>query len=344
MTLSRFLSTLACVVLTAIPSVQAEAEQLPEIPSGITVSVRMIDRLNSEDAQVGDTFSATLQQPIVAYGKEIYPKGANVNGRVVDVHKSGRLSDPGELDLVLTTVSTGRSAVSIAVQPLVIKGESHAKSNAGKIGAGAAIGAIIGGIAGGGKGAAIGAGAGGAAGTGAAAATGKKPALVDSEAILNFTTTSASSMPPPPPDAQPAETPSPDQSNPDQNPPATPPADSQPSSSSTDNSSPTPDNNTALFSMRDRRVIRECVKVHEGDFPPSVIGRSNSSQDIDAQLRPGAILSATLQERVRSLPLDCEEQLPKLPTDQERALFNGRALLVDSSYQILDVFALDSNQ
>ncbi|HEY7099081.1 MAG TPA: hypothetical protein VH437_20315 [Terriglobales bacterium] len=341
MRLNRYLSTLACVVLTALLVVQIEAEQPPEIPAGITVSVRMIDRLNSEEAQVGDTFSATLELPIIANGKEIYPKGANVSGRIIDVHKSGRLTDPGELDLVLTTISTGRSAVSIAVQSLVIKGESHTKSNAGKIGAGAAIGAIIGGIAGGGKGAAIGAGAGGAAGTGAAAATGKKPAMVDSEAILNFTTTSANV--PLPPETQPAEAPAPDQTSPDQAPTTTPPADSEPPPSSPDSSS-TPDNNATLFSMRDRRVIRECVKVHEGDFPPSVIGKSNNSQDFDAQLRPGAILSSNLQERVRSLPLDCEEQLPKLPPDQERVLFNGCALLVDSSYQILDVFALDNNQ
>src|SRR6185295_13228132 len=96
---------------------------------------------------------------------------------------------PGELDLVLNTVSSGGRTSSLRVAPLVIKGESHGKSNATKIGGGAVLGAIIGGIAGGGKGAAIGAGAGGAAGTGAAAATGKREATVDSEALLDFTTT-----------------------------------------------------------------------------------------------------------------------------------------------------------
>ena len=125
-------------------------------------------------------------------GKELYPKGADVIGRVTDVHPTGRLSEPGELDLVLNTVSSGTIAASINVEPLVIKGESHAKSNVTKIGGGAALGAVIGAIAGGGKGAAIGTLAGGAAGTGAAAATGKKPAIVDSEAVLTFVTSSAS--------------------------------------------------------------------------------------------------------------------------------------------------------
>ena len=50
-----------------------------------------------------------------------------------------------------------------------------------KIGGGTALGALIGGIAGGGKGAAIGAGAGGAAGTGVAAATGKEEAIIPAE-------------------------------------------------------------------------------------------------------------------------------------------------------------------
>ena len=164
-----------------------------EIPSGTTISVRMIDKLSSEENQTGDTFHGTLDEPIEVNGRQLYPKGADVIGRVTDVHPTGRLSEPGELDLVLNTVSSGTVAASIHVQPLVIKGESHSKSNVTKIGGGAALGAVIGAIAGGGKGAAIGTLAGGAAGTGAAAATGKKPATVDSEAILTFVTSTTSS-------------------------------------------------------------------------------------------------------------------------------------------------------
>ena len=168
------------------------AQKRLEIPSGTTIRVRMIDKLSSEQTQMGDTFRGTLDEPIRVNGRELYPKGADVIGRVTDVHPTGRLSEPGELDLVLNTVSSGTVAASIHVEPLVIKGESHTKSNVTKIGGGAALGAVIGAIAGGGKGAAIGTLAGGAAGTGAAAATGKKPALVDSEAVLTFVTSSAS--------------------------------------------------------------------------------------------------------------------------------------------------------
>ena len=176
----------------------ALAQRSLEIPSGTSIRVRMIDNLSSEQTQMGDTFRGTLDEPIEVNGRTLYPKGADVIGRVTDVHPTGRLTEPGELDLVINTVSSGTVAESIHVEPLIIKGESHSKSNVTKIGGGAALGAVIGAIAGGGKGAAIGTLAGGAAGTGAAAATGKKPAIVESEAVLTFVTSSASAPATPP--------------------------------------------------------------------------------------------------------------------------------------------------
>src|ERR1700682_1092619 len=176
-------------IVLALPGV---ADEVREIPAGTSIKVRIIDQLSSEESETGDIFHGTLDEPIQVHGKEFYPRGADVSGRVSDVHRSGRLSDPGGLDLILTTISSGRVALSVSVQPLVIKGESHAKSNAGKIGGGAALGAVIGAIAGGGKGAAIRAGVGGAAGAGAAAATGKRSPLVQPETVLTCTSTSAS--------------------------------------------------------------------------------------------------------------------------------------------------------
>src|SRR5437868_147950 len=173
-------------------SVTAWGERPADIPSGTTIRIRMIDKLSSEESAVGDVFHATLEEPINVNGKDVFPRGADVMGRISDLHKTGRLSEPGELDLVLNTVSTGSLTSYLRVDPLVIKGESHAKSNATKIGGGAALGAIVGAIAGGGKGAAIGAGVGGAAGAGAAAATGKRAALVQPETVLTFTSTTAS--------------------------------------------------------------------------------------------------------------------------------------------------------
>ncbi|PYX95977.1 MAG: hypothetical protein DMG71_07465, partial [Acidobacteria bacterium] len=118
-------------------SFQARAQKATEIPPGTTIKVRMIDSLNSGKNQSGDTFHATLEQAIVMDGKEVYPKGADVTGRVADVKQSGRLSEPGELQLLLATIASGNRASSVQSEPLVVKGESHTKSNATKIGGGA---------------------------------------------------------------------------------------------------------------------------------------------------------------------------------------------------------------
>jgi hypothetical protein len=322
-------------LLLALGPVAAQGQKSLEIPSGTSIRVRMIDNLSSEKAQVGDTFRGTLDEVIQVNGKALYPKGADVIGRVTDVHATGRLSEPGELDLVLNTVSSGTVAASINVEPLVIKGESHTKSNVTKIGGGAVLGAVIGAIAGGGKGAAIGTVAGGAAGTGAAAATGKKPAVVESEAVLTFVTSSASVPAAAPPPASPSSSEAPPAPAP-----AAPPSDAPPTS---DSATPT-DDNTPLFTLRDRRTIRSCVNEHASDLPAGASQRPELPSGSERQIHRGGSLPSEVQSQAQSLPLACEEQLPRLPNDLERVVYGGRVLLIDSKGHVLDAFYLDQNQ
>ena len=321
-------------LLLALAPQPAGAQKSLEIPSGTSIRVRMIDNLSSEQTQTGDTFRGTLDEPIQVNGRELYPKGADVIGRVTDVHPTGRLSEPGELDLVLNTVSSGTVAASIHVEPLVIKGESHAKSNVTKIGGGAALGAVIGAIAGGGKGAAIGTLAGGAAGTGAAAATGKKPAIVESEAVLTFVTSSASV-----PTAAPTASPSTNDAPPAPAP-STPPPDSVPNADAATGQ----DDNIPLFTARDRRTIRSCVNEHASDLPQAATQRPELPSGGERQIHRGGTLPSEIQNQAQSLPLACEEQLPRLPNDMERVVYSGRVLLIDTKGHVLDAFNLDQNQ
>jgi hypothetical protein len=148
------------------------------------------ESLSSETSQQGDRFTGTVASDLIdtSTGRVLIPRGAEVSGRVLSATPSGRLTDSGELQLSINTIRIGNSVVNVTVQPFIDRGESHTKSNTTKIGGGAALGAIIGAIAGGGKGAAIGAGVGGAAGAGTAAATGKRPAEIRPEAVLRFVT------------------------------------------------------------------------------------------------------------------------------------------------------------
>ena len=171
---------IALLALTALAGAAA-------IPAGTPVTVRLTSQISSGTAQAGQAFEGTLARNVVVNGKTVAKAGAPVKGRVTRAKPSGRLHAPGQLTLRLTSVN-GQPVRSSAVRR---QGKSHTKSNVSKIGGGAAAGAVIGAIAGGGKGAAIGTLAGGAAGTGLAAATGKQEAVFPAESVLTFRITGA---------------------------------------------------------------------------------------------------------------------------------------------------------
>jgi hypothetical protein len=183
---------------------------------------------------------------------------------------------------------------------------------------------VIGAIAGGGKGAAIGAGVGGAAGTGAAAATGKKPATVDSEAVLAFTTVTDAEVGSQAPGVPPPDTPPPDTAAPDV------PADSVPPPIASD----------SLFTLRDQRIIRDCVSQHASEFRPGITTHPDLQSGEDRNLQRGGVLPADIHDKVQSLPLACVQQLPVLPGDQDRVLYAGHAMLINRKGAILDEFDL----
>ncbi len=164
------------------------------IPAGTHISIRMGQEISSGTAKAGDRFDATLARDLVVGGKTLAKVGSPARGKVTDVKSSGRLHAPGQLSIRLTSVRVSGKTVAVSTGSYHLEGKSHTKSNVTKIGGGAALGALIGGIAGGGKGAAIGAGAGGAAGTGVAAATGKEEAVIPAEKTLSFTTKAAASV------------------------------------------------------------------------------------------------------------------------------------------------------
>lgn len=169
--------------------VLALAASAQTIPAGTSLTVRLGSQISSGTAKAGDRFDATLARSLVVDGKTLAKAGAPVRGKVTSAQSSGRLHAPGQLALRLTSVQVNGKMVPISTRSYLAKGKSHTKSNATKIGGGAAAGALIGGLVGGGKGAGIGALAGGGAGTGVAAATGKEEAVVPAETALTFTAT-----------------------------------------------------------------------------------------------------------------------------------------------------------
>jgi hypothetical protein len=154
---------------------------------GTQISVRLDQGLISDHLSPGDTFQASLAEPLVVDGYIIAERGSRVSGHVVDAQRAGRLSGTSELGLSLSTIQTADGQrIAISTEPWMKQGDSSRNRNVATIGGGAALGAIVGAIAGGGKGAAIGAGVGGAAGTGVAASTRGKPVNIASETVIRY--------------------------------------------------------------------------------------------------------------------------------------------------------------
>src|SRR5579862_872448 len=157
------------------------------IPSGTSLSVRLVDALDSETATQGQTFHATLNSPLAVDGAMAIPTGYSVEGHVVTVQSAGKFAGQSLLVLQLDRISASGSTYNIQTDQYKKQGSSRGKNTVEKVGAGAGIGAIIGAIAGGGKGAAIGAAAGGGVGAGAQAVTHSQQIKLPSETVLNFT-------------------------------------------------------------------------------------------------------------------------------------------------------------
>lgn len=156
------------------------------IPAGTQLTVRLSEPLDSESNQVGDTFRGSLGAPLVIDDETVIPAGADVTGRVAAVQSAGRFAGSSLLTLELTSLSVNGRTYNVQTNQWSRQGKGEGKDTAIKAGGGAALGAVIGGLAAGGRGAAIGTAAGGAAGTGVAAAKKGQQIKLDPEATLNF--------------------------------------------------------------------------------------------------------------------------------------------------------------
>jgi len=148
--------------------------------------VRLIDPIDTEHSQAGDTFRATLKEPIMVDDEVVIPMGADVEGRIAELRSAGHFSGQSELALELARLTVNGKTYSISTDQWTKEGTSRGKRTAATVGGGAAVGAIIGAIAGGGKGAAIGAAAGAGAGTGVQAITKGQQIKLAAETPLLF--------------------------------------------------------------------------------------------------------------------------------------------------------------
>ena len=157
------------------------------IDQGTQISVRLIDPIDSEKNQAGDTFHASLNAPLTSDGEEAVPAGVELTGHLVDVKSASKFSGQSLVSMQLDSLSVGGKTYSLQTDQYKKQGASRGKNTAEKVGGGALVGTIIGALAGGGKGAAIGAAAGAGVGGGAQAASKSQQIKLPAETVLNFT-------------------------------------------------------------------------------------------------------------------------------------------------------------
>jgi hypothetical protein len=156
------------------------------VPAGTTLTVRLGESVGSKISTTGQSFPATLASAVTVDGNTVIPAGASARGTVVDAKPLGRFKGGAALEVRLTSITVNGSEQLIETSAISRTEKGKGKRTAVLAGGGTALGAIVGGLAGGGKGAAIGALAGGGAGAGGAAFTGNKNIILPAESALSF--------------------------------------------------------------------------------------------------------------------------------------------------------------
>lgn len=146
------------------------------IPNNTQLVAVLNSDLNTQNVREGDRFTMTVRSP----GQY---EGATIDGRIMSVNRSGRVTGRSEMTLdfetirlrdgrsydfagILESVRTPEGEVVRVDNEGAIRESDQTKATVTRTAIGSAVGAIIGAIAGGGKGAAIGAAIGAGAGAG----------------------------------------------------------------------------------------------------------------------------------------------------------------------------------
>ena len=156
------------------------------VPADTVISVVLDEPVGSKISQPGQTFTATVRDPIEVDGRVAIPKNARATGTVKDAKPAGRFKGGASLELTLTSIEVNGRNYEVHTTAPNETSKGKGKRTATMVGGGAGGGALIGGLAGGGKGALIGGLIGAAAGTGGAGLTGNRDITLPAETPITF--------------------------------------------------------------------------------------------------------------------------------------------------------------
>ncbi len=172
---------------------QTPPPNMPPMPAHLTlkagtfVTVRANQWLSSDNNHPGDSFTASLAQPLIVDGVVVAERGQTIGGKVTDAQKAGRVEGTSRLGVTLTDVTLSDGA-TVPIQSTMIhrNGPTSVGNDVAAVAGTTALGAAIGAAADWGRGAAIGAGAGAAAGLLGVLLTRGHPTVIYPESVMTF--------------------------------------------------------------------------------------------------------------------------------------------------------------
>lgn len=145
----QIITLLSSLGIASLP----HAARATVIPEGTTITVSMIDGIDSTKIGPGAKFRASVDDPIVLGSRVIIPRGADCTVQVVQVEENKQLA----IKLYDVVVNGKPHDVAASYAQLEAQGTSKTKKGVRRGAVLGGLGAAIGGIAGGGSAAAIGA-------------------------------------------------------------------------------------------------------------------------------------------------------------------------------------------
>ena len=197
---AAMISAGACSRATTVESSGDVAVPTPvsanSLPTGSVVNVTLDQQVGTKTSKVGDTFSATVTDAIVASnGQTVVPAGSKVYGKVTGLQDSNNAGQKAAIRLDFERININGIErpfeAKITATKLQTQGEDSRNETLKKAGIGAAAGAVLGAVIGGGDvskilgGAAIGA----AAGTVISLGTGEVDAVLPAGSKMTLQTT-----------------------------------------------------------------------------------------------------------------------------------------------------------
>ena len=100
-----------------------------KLPEGTPILIRLQSGLSSATAHPGDTFSATVDEPVVVDGQTRIPRDTPATGRVLEAKPSAGAREPGYLRIVLVSLNKGGRQIMIYTSSIFAKGGPREERN-----------------------------------------------------------------------------------------------------------------------------------------------------------------------------------------------------------------------